>query len=396
MKMVQQKILLENKQYEIPYSIDQSKVVAAAEKALNKIEKNIDNYKNGFVESGLKYRFSSINQYWTHGMQTGCLWLAYEISGNKIFKDVAEHHFASYRTRFDEKIGMDDHDVGFVFSPSCVAQYKITGDEKARKCALDAAKYLYEKSYSKEGKFIIRSHVTWHTGGGCRTMMDSLMNAPLLFWASSETGNMDYHQAGVDHNKTTIDYLIREDASTFHHYQFEPQTAKPVRGLTWQGYSDDSCWSRGHSWGISGFPITYAYTHDDSLLPVHKDITYYMLNHLPDDHIPYWDYTFGQGSTQPRDSSAGVIAVCGMREMCKHLPDTAEQKAIFENASARILESTIANCAGDDYDEYDGLICHVTGALPQNAGIDACALYADYFYLEALMRYIRPDWKMYW
>jgi len=119
MKMVQQKILLENKQYEIPYSIDQSKVVAAAEKALNKIEKNIDNYKNGFVESGLKYRFSSINQYWTHGMQTGCLWLAYEISGNKIFKDVAEHHFASYRTRFDEKIGMDDHDVGFVFSPSC-------------------------------------------------------------------------------------------------------------------------------------------------------------------------------------------------------------------------------------------------------------------------------------
>lgn len=150
--------------------------------------------------------------------------------------------------------------------------------------------------------------------------------------------------------------LTNKDASTFHHYQFDPKTAKPVRGLTWQGYSDDSCWSRGHSWGVSGFPVTYAYTHDESLIQVHKDITYYMLNHLPDDHIPYWDYTFGQGSDEPRDSSAGVIAVCGMHEMCKYLPDTAEQKAIFKNASALILDSTIDNCTGGDYDEYDGLI----------------------------------------
>lgn len=394
--MVNQKILLENKQFEIPYTIDKKIVVAAAQKAIDKIEKNIDKYKNGFVESGNRYRFTSINQYWTHGMQTGCLWLAYEISGNKIFKDVAEYHMASYRKRFDEKIGMDDHDVGFVYSPSCVAAYKITGDEKARRLALDAAKYLYEKSYSKEGKFIIRCHLWWDNGSGCRTMMDSLMNTPLLFWAAKETGNEDWYQAGVDHNKTTEKYLVRGDASTYHHYQFDPMTAAPVKGLTFQGYSDESCWSRGHSWGVSGFPITYSYTKDETMIPLHKDVTYYMLNHLPDDYIPYWDYHFGQGSDEPRDSSAGVIAVCGMDEMCKYLPDTANQKAIYQNASARILESTIANCAGDDYDEYDGLICHVTGALPQGAGIDSCALYADYFYLEALMRYINPDWKMYW
>lgn len=394
--MIKENVILENKQYVKPYSIDRDKVIAAAGKAIDKLEKNIERWKNGFTAAGYKYDFAHGNEFWTHGLQTGCLWLAYEISGNKLFKTAAEHHFASYRNRFDEKIGMDDHDVGFVFSPSCVAQYKITGDDKARRCALDAAKYLYENSYSKEGKFIIRSHKGWHNGDGCRTMMDSLMNAPLLFWASVETGNKDYYQAALDHNKTTIEYLVREDASTFHHYQFDPKTAKPVRGLTWQGYSDDSCWSRGHSWGVSGFPITYAYTHDESLIQVHKDVTYYMLNHLPDDHIPYWDYTFGQGSDEPRDSSAGVIAVCGMHEMCKFLPDTAEQKAIFENASALILDSTIDNCTDGDYDEYDGLICHVTGALPQNSVIDECALYADYFYLEALMRYINPDWKMYW
>jgi len=395
--MVKQQVVLTSKQrFESPYRLDHNKVIKAAEKALDKLEKNINNYKYGFVESGDRYKFSSINQYWTHGMQTGCFWLAYEISGNRIFKDVAEHHIASYKKRLDERIGMDDHDVGFVFSPSCVAAYKLTGDERARQISLNAAKYLYEKSYSKEGKFIIRCHLGWDRGDGCRTMMDSLMNAPLLFWAAEETGNKDFYQAAVDHNKTTIEYLVREDASTFHHYQFDPKTAKPVRGLTFQGYSDDSCWSRGHSWGISGFPITYAYTKDESLIPVHKDITYYMLNHLPDDYIPYWDYYFGQGSSEPRDSSAGVIAVCGMNEMCKHLPDGIEQKVIFENVSAHMLESVIDNCAGDDYDEYDGLICHVTGALPQGSGIDSCTLYGDYFYLEALMRYIKPDWKMYW
>ena len=144
--------------------------------------------------------------------------------------------------------------------------------------------------------------------------MDTLMNAPLLFWAGQETGRQEYLDAAMSQNKITAQYLIREDASSNHHYQFELETHKPLHGVTWQGYSDTSCWSRGHAWGVYGFPITYSYCKEPYLVDVHRDITYYMLNHLPADLIPYWDFVFVDGD-QPRDSSAGVIAVCGMDEM---------------------------------------------------------------------------------
>ena len=120
-----------------------------------------------------------------------------------------------------------------------------------------------------------------------------------------------------------------------------------------------------------------------------------MLNHLPEDLVPYWDYDFVEGD-QPRDSSAGAISVCGLLEMAKELPDDAPEKVIYESAAAQMMEALIDHCAGDQGFAYDGLLCHVTGALPQGSGIDGIAPYGDYFYLEALMRFVHPDWVKYW
>ena len=397
--MVTEKIVLSNpERFADAHVIAKSKLEAAADKATSKLKENAKKFGLGFpgtCSSDFRY-ITDINNNWECGMYTGCYWLAYEITGDDFFKSVAESHTESYKKRIDECIGMNDHDVGFVFSPSCVAQYKITGSEYAKELALDACKYFYENSYSKEGKFIIRAFKGWDAGYGCRTMMDSLMNAPLLFWAGNETGNKEYLTAAIDHNKTTMKYLIRDDASSFHHYQFDPKTAGPVKGITFQGYSDESCWGRGHSWGVYGFPIAYSYTGDKEFMEIHKNVSYYMLNRLPDDCIPYWDYIFTQGSDEPRDSSCATISVCGMNEMCRHLPDDAEQKKVFESASNQMLEAVIDKCTGDIGREYDGLICHVTHALPQKQGIDECAVYGDYFYLEALLRYLKPDWKKYW
>ena len=335
------------------------------------------------------------NRNWVGGMYTGCFWLAYQLTGKKFFKQQAEALTDTFRERLDKRIGVDDHDVGFAFSPSCVAAHKLTGVKDARKTALDAADYFYSTSYSKEGKFIIRNWKSWASGSGSRTMMDSLMNAPLLYWAAKETGNQEYWQAAHDHVKTTEEYLIREDGSSFHHYQFDPKTAAPVRGLTWQGHSDDSCWSRGHSWGVYGFPIAYSYDKSDFIKEVHKDVTYFMLNHLPEDCIPYWDYDFVDGD-EPRDASAAVISACGLMEMARNLSDDDENKTIFQSAAVQMLEATIDNCTDGIGEDDDGLICHVTAALPQNLGIDQTAVYGDYFYLEALLRYKKPDFKMYW
>ena len=396
--MVTEKITLNNpERFAKPHTISKDKLINAASVAADKLEKMAKEHDLDFPGNwsvNYKYEYAH-NRNWVGGMYTGCYWRAYELTGNKFFKDMAEKLTATFRKRLDDRIGVDDHDVGFAFLPSCVASYRLTGNEESRKTALDAAEYFYNTSYSKEGKFIIRSWKSWASGSGCRTMMDSLMNAPLLFWAAEETGRAEYAEAAINHVKTTEQYLIRGDGSSYHHYQFDPETAGPVKGLTFQGHADESCWSRGHAWGIFGFPAAYVYNKADFLPKVHKDITYYMLNHLPEDLIPCWDYDFVSNKAI-KDSSAGVISVCGMHEMCRMLPDDAEQKPIFESAAAQILESTIDNCSGENGIDYDGVIFHVTAALPQKLGIDQTAVYGDYFYLEALSRYLNPDFKMYW
>lgn len=379
-----------------PHTIPKAKLDLAIEKALDKLEKDMPKWEGCFVDGySIDYRYLKIpNNNWVCGMFTGLYWLAYELSGNPKFRDAALKHLPSYQDRVDRKIGFDDHDVGFIFTPSCVAAYKLTGDERIKKMLLDAVEYYYNTSYSQKGGFILRGW-SWQERGGCRTMMDTLMNVPLLFWAGQETGNEKYTRAALSQNQIAANYLIRDDGSSFHHYEFEQGTHKPVRGLTFQGYSDDSCWARGHSWGVYGFAIAYAYSKAAFLPDIHKDITYYLLNHLPADLIPYWDLIFTDGE-QPRDSSSSVISICGMHEMSRLLPEDAPQKKIYDSAAAQMLEAVIDHCTGDIGKEYDGLIYHVTGALPQKLGIDECAIYADYHYLEALMRFTNPSWNRYW
>lgn len=397
--MVKKEIILEHpERFEGEYELSKEKIDKAIEKALDKLEKSIPNWTDSFARTNtVNYKYiSGPNDNWECGMQTGTYWLAYELSGNPKFREVAEKHLLTYKERFENKVGVGGHDVGFVFAPSCVAAYKITGNESMRQLALEVADYYYHNAYTKEGGFILRGGARGRTEPPrCRTMMDTLMNALFLFWAGQDSGREEYTEAALSQNKITEQYLIRENASSFHHYQFETETFKPLYGLTLQGLSNDSCWSRGHAWGVYAFPAAYSYTKAEFLPQLHKNITYYMLNHLPKDFIPYWDLDFTEGE-EPRDSSAGVIAVCGMKEMCKYLPDNAPQKAIFENASAQMLEAVIDRCTGDIGREYDGLICHVTHAKPQGLAIDECGIYGDYFYLESLMRFVNPNWNRYW
>lgn len=142
--------------------------------------------------------------------------------------------------------------------------------------------------------------------------------------------------------------------------------------------------------------MAYDYTKEERFKELQKNVTAYMLSRLPKDNIPYWDYIFTEGSDQPRDSSAAVISACGMLKMCQNLPDDSPQKAEYQRIASGLVEAVIDNCTGNIGVDYDGLICHVTHALPQRQGIDECAVYGDYFYLEALMRLQNPDWKGYW
>ena len=387
------------------YEIPKEKVQRAIDLAVEKLASKLDWYKDKFpgkCDNDCRYTLGENND-WTHGLHTGSLFLAYELTGDKRFFEAGENHIASYKKRLDEKINLNDHDVGFVYSPSVVAYYKLTGDEAARQMAILAAEHLYVDGYSEKGGFILRVGEMQHEAGFCRTMMDTLMNIPLLYWAGEQTypvgkpkGNYKLTDAANSQIDITNRCLIREDGSSYHHYQFEVGTHKPLHGVTFQGNRDESTWSRGHAWGVLGLPIAYSYSKDESVLKLHRDVTYYMLNHLPEDYVPYWDYDYISGD-EPRDSSAGVISVCGMLEAAKYLPDSAPEKEIYKNAAAHILEATIDTCATGCGKDFDGLIYKVTPMRKAvQFGIERCALYGDYFYLEALMRYTNPDWKRYW
>lgn len=383
--------------FKVAYTIDQGKLERAAEAA---VEKLYALYEEGGINfpktSSTDYQYVwGDNNNWTAGMYTGSYLMAYQLTCDEKYANIVNEMIDTFIYREANRVGMGDHDVGFAFVPSCVGAYKILGSKEAKDAALRAVEYYYETSYSKEGKFIIRAF-SWNSFEGFRTMMDSEMNASLFFWAGKELSTKVYTKAGKDHTLTTINYLVRDDGSTYHHYQFDPHTAEPLYGVTWQGYADESCWSRGHSWGIYGFSIAHSYTGSEEILNAQRDVTYYMLRNLPEDLIPYWDYTFTDGSDEPRDTSAAAIAVCGMLDMAERLPEGSADRLIYESAAAQIMEVLIDHYTGDIGVDYDGLIHSVTHAKPQGHAIEECAPYADYFYLEALARYLDEDFIRPW
>lgn len=386
------------KLFDFNYEISKEKINAAIKKACDKLKSQISYYGDKFPgTSTINYKYKlGENDNWVTGLHTGTFLLAYKLSGDECFLDVAEKHIFSFKHRLDNLIELSDHDVGFIYSPSCVLMNLITGNSLSKELALGAAEHLYNHSYSQKGGFILRWADGSHKPDFCRTMMDTLFNIPLFYWAYENTGNKKFLDAANSQLNITTNYLIREDGSSYHHYQFDVETHKPLYGVTFQGNRDESTWSRGHSWGVAGIPIAYSYTKDENLLKLHRDITYYMLNHLPCDNVPYWDYDFADGD-EPRDTSAGVIGACGMLMAAQTMPYSQKEKQILKTASAKIIETVIDNYSVDVNTDYDGLIHGVT-PYRKSSGFSCsqCASYGDYFYLEALLRYINPIEQKYW
>lgn len=378
-----------------PTKISKEKLNRAIEAACNRLSKLIPEFESSFPGTcSENYRYiPNVNRNWECGMFTGCFWLAYLLSGDVKFKNVALKHLETYKWRLDEKVGLNDHDVGFVFSPSCVGGWLADGNEFAKELAIKGAEELYTH-YTPVGKYIL------HTGRpgeptSWKIIIDTLMNCPLLFWAGRELKREEYTKAAIDHCYKTIGTLVKDDGSTWHRFQYEKETFKPVGPEPGQGYSLEGCWSRGNSWGVYGFPIAYAYTGNEDFKNIHEKISSYFLNHLPNDYVPYWDFYFTDGSGEERDASAAAVAVCGFDEMSKLLKGS-QTAVVYENAASLMLESLIDNYANYDNDNADGLLLEVTHYKPGNQGVGECAVYGDYFYLEALARYVIKDFKRFW
>ncbi|MFA6891141.1 MAG: glycoside hydrolase family 88 protein [Sphaerochaetaceae bacterium] len=366
--------------------------------ALSIIRRNIPRYTDHCQNhSSVRHWYPQCeNDQWTTGFWPGELWLSWELTHDDAFRICGERFVDSFDTRIRERIAVDNHDMGFLYTPSCVAPYLLTGNEKAKEAAILAARQLASR-FQKVGRFI----QAWGPMGqreNYRYIIDCLLNLPLLYWATDTTGEGMFREIAIAHTQTCIAHSFRPDHSTYHTFFMDPITGKGVRGETCQGYRADSSWARGQAWAVYGLALSYKYSRDPSLLVLFDGVADYFLSRLPQDMIPYWDLIFQNGN-EPRDSSAASIVACGLLEMASL---RAERQESYTLEAKRLVGSLVRSYRVRKGDDANGLVYHGTYSKksPYNScteeGVDECVSWGDYFYLEALMRLGNPSWREYW
>ncbi|MDO5737197.1 MAG: glycoside hydrolase family 88 protein, partial [Propionibacteriaceae bacterium] len=329
------------------------------------------------------------NTEWTTGFVPGMFWVAGDLTGDQQWFDAGRRHLPSFIDRIERKVHVNHHDVGFLYSLSCVPAWRHDKNEQARDAALAAADELMSRVLPKVG--IIQS---WgdldDPAQAGRAIIDSLMNMPLLYWATEVTGDESYAVAARRHASLLGKSIVRDDDTTHHTFHWDPETGVPVRGTTAQGHSDTSTWARGQAWGVYGFALNYLHTGDPELLAVAERCARRFLDLLPEDSVPFWDMIFTDGSDEPRDSSAGAIAVCGLNDLA-----AITGKTEYQEAADRILDSLEANYATTAEGPENCLLLHGVYAKHGGRGIDEGNLWGDYYYMEALQRRQDPTWLSY-
>jgi len=284
--------------------------------ALDRILRNIEIFGDQFPHFGEGSHFSlSENTHWMTSFWTGQLWLAYALTDDAVFREAAEAHLASFQTRLEQNVNLD-HDLGFLYTLSARAQWQLTGSQEARELALRAASELANR-FRPHGNYIQAWGPVGDTEEGGRLIIDCMMNLPLLFWATCETGNERFAEVAREHAVTTSEFLMRPDGSSYHTFFFDQATGKPIGPRTHQGYADDSLWARGQSWAIYGFALAADWTGEDRFIEMSAKAAARFMAELPADGIPLWDLRLSPDAEHWRDSSASVIAANGMYRLAK-------------------------------------------------------------------------------
>jgi len=367
----------------------------ALKQAVKKISENTVEFETLVpTPASINNRYEAVvNDYWTASFWIGQLWLAKEYTKDAQFDAVISAQMREFKKRLDEKIGLDNHDIGFLYTLSAVAAYRQTGCVDAKQMVIRAADELMTRYHSESGIIQAWGNLNNMEERG-RMIIDCNMNLPLLYVASQLTGDESYKKAAYNHVKQAQKYIIREDYSTYHTYYMDPITGEPKYGRTCQGASDDSCWARGQAWGVYGFTLSYLYTGDETLLASASKLADYFLERLPQDKVCYWDLDFTMGDEE-RDSSAAAILVCGLLELSKQLPLSDPKKEIYNQTALEILQSLAMSYTTKDVPESNGLLLHAVYAKPESKGVDECCTWGDYFYMEALTR-MNKSWYSYW
>lgn len=371
---------------------------SAIEDAVSKTRNNIEKHGDTFphIAKGPAancYNWGSSTD-WIEGFYTGMVWLSYEYSGDELFRQAAKQQINDFRNRLTGSVNLDHHDIGFLYSPSAMAGWIIDGDAEARQLALDAADKLMNR-WRPEAQLIQAWGKEGDEQNGGRIIIDCLMNLPLLYWATEQTGDSKYKEVAIIHADKSRRFLVRGDDSSYHTFYFNPENGESIRGGTHQGYQDGSTWTRGQAWGIYGFALSYRYTADQQYLETARRLARYFIESLPEDHVAYWDFDAPQNEKTSRDSSASAIAACGILELLQHLPQDDLDRAYFSDAVQRMMLSLVQNYSTMEQPNAEGLLEHGSYHVRGDMGPDDYMIWGDYYYLEALLR-MEKELPGYW
>lgn len=317
---------------------------------------------------------------WCSGFFPGELWYMYEYTGDEKWKNLAHRQTILIER---EKYNDRTHDMGFKMYCSYGNGWRLTKNPAYRDVLIQSAQTLITRFDPIVG--CIRSWDFNRDVWDFPVIIDNMLNLELLFWATRETGDSTFYNIAVSHAETTLKNHFRADNSCYHVIDYNPQTGEVRKRNTHQGYSDESAWARGQAWALYGYTMCYRETQKPEFLEQAEKVSKYIFNHpnLPEDLIPYWDYDAPNIPNEPRDASAATCTASALYELSLYSKDKSQE---YKNLADKILENITENYRASLYKDRGFLLLHSTGSVPGNFEVDVPLVYADYYFLEALLR----------
>jgi hypothetical protein len=317
---------------------------------------------------------------WTSGFFPGNLWMVYELTGDEKWKKQALDFTLPLE---NEKWNGGTHDMGFKMFCSFGKAWQFTGDSAYRDILIQSAKTLATRFNPTVG--CIRSWDHNADKWDFPVIIDNMMNLELLMWAAKETGNDTLKNIAVTHAQTTLKNHFREDYSSYHVIDYNPETGAVENRNTHQGYSDESAWARGQAWGLYGYTMMYRETGMEEFLVQAEKIAGYILSQpgISEGKIPYWDFSAPNIPIEPYDASAGAIISAALFELSGFSDNSDKYLTVADKLLETLSTTEFLSPVGEN---KGFLLYHSTGHLPNNSEIDVPIVYADYYFLESIIK----------
>lgn len=326
---------------------------------------------------------------WCSGFFPGSLWYLGELTGDQDWSRRA----SDYTETLDSAQYLTwHHDVGFIIGSSYLNGYRLGGKEQYAPVVVNAAKSLATRF--RPGAGVIQSWNVdkgWQSerGWACPVIIDNMMNLEIMFEATRLTGDSTFYDIAVSHANTTMAHHFRPDFSCYHVVDYDPATGDVRHRQTAQGYADESSWARGQAWALYGYTMCYRYTGDPNYIYQAIKVCDMIFNtpSMPDDLVPYWDYNAPNIPSEPRDASAAACTASALYELSTYLPGRG-YKELADKVVASLSSPAYRAATGEN---NHFLLMHSVGSIPHGHEIDVPINYADYYYLEALLRKKKLD-----